>query len=333
MTGTTPPIDSLQLEAWLRQLEAALNDISVVDRAGIVMELDSRIRDSYGRGGRTLDEILGSLGEPAQVANRYRIERGAQPISVPRSRTPSGAFFKWATIGALGFIGILTLGAAILVTRLFPLVKLDKGENRVKILGGMIDIEGSRLARGIGANFEDSDLRLNFGGRDSRMSRKFEAALPGPVNSVVFTAGSAELEVESGSGRDVKYKCGTRGGPDAAPAFEVSPEKELAMDLSAYDSAKCEIELPPFTAVKVDIADGDVKLEEMRNPVTAKLGNGRIVFEKHLAARYDMKAGVVNGAVIGLSDFEKKQNSGPRAGARELFSADLKVTNGNIRIE
>lgn len=331
MTETQPPLDTRKLEVWLRQLEAALGDVSVVDRSDIVMEMNAHIRDSYERGGRTLDEILNSLGEPAQVANRYRLERGMQPVVIPKGQTTAGAFFKWATIGLLGFFAISAVGGIILISNFFPLVKVDENEKRVKILGGMIEINDSELAADIGKDL-DGNIQLKVGGFESGASQTLEAEVPGPVTSVAFSASNGELEVEGHSAPNVTYKCRVNGGLERKDVQSSGPSQDFALDFTDFAHADCKIRVPAQTAIKVSISNGDVKLKNMRNPTTVKLDNGRIVFKKHPEAFYTLKTLVTNGVVLGLADFESEQRPNAKKEG-ELFSADLQVTNGGIRLQ
>jgi uncharacterized membrane protein len=140
----TPPLDRRRLEGWLRQLENALQDVSVVDRSDIVMELHTHIRESYERGDRSLEEILSGLGEPAHVANRYRVDRGMQPVDIPKPQSRLVGFFKWVTIGLLGWLTITTIFVIVMLifaAQFLPLVQVDEKAGRVKILGGMIDVK------------------------------------------------------------------------------------------------------------------------------------------------------------------------------------------------
>ncbi|MCM2280290.1 MAG: hypothetical protein NDI61_00430 [Bdellovibrionaceae bacterium] len=347
MTQSTP-LDSQKLEAWLRQLETALADVSVIDRSDILMEIHAHIRDSYDRGGRTLDDILSSLGEPTQVANRFRLERGMQPVVVPRAHSAAGSFFKWATIGVLGFLAIMTLGGVLLVSKFFPLIQVDEKENRVRILGGLIDIQDDHIAGRLAEEIKDDlqdDMQIHIGGRTEdkphgitgKSKRTFKGEFPGPLNAVTFSASNGELQMQTHEGTQLEYNCQVSGGGHQPPRdFATHLNQQAKLDFSSFSGAKCQLSVPVQSAVRVEIANGDVKLTDMRNPVTAKLDNGRIVFGKHPGAIYKLNTKVINGVVSGLSEFESAQateqtkNGAPKG---ELYSAELEVTNGGIRIE
>lgn len=328
------PDDAL-LETWLRQLEVDLSDTTVIARSEFILKMNTQIHESLARGDRTLAAILATLGEPAQVADRYRLENGFPPVprttqeNVARRQTSMGAFFKWATIGILGFFSILVLGGILLVTRFLPLVKVDENANRVRLFGGLIDFSDldTHVTTDTNGRFK---FEINGDPIVDTQTRKGEVT--GPVNAMRFSAGNARLVVEAHSGSSVKYQCQVNDGAQGTnDSFPHSAADEVRFDFSSASAAKCAIQVPYQTALRIDITNGDVKLTDMRNPLSVRVGNGLVVFNKQKSVSYSLNANATNGSVIGFEKFRKQQDASRTKG--ELFSADITVANGNIRIE
>ncbi len=341
MTRSAQPLDTKKLEGWLRQLEQALHDVSVIDRADIVMELNTHIRESFDRGDRTLDEILTSLGEPTQVSNRYRLERGMQPVILPRSKTPVGSLFKWATIGMLGLAAIIFIGGAIIVGRIFPLIQLDEKTNQIRLLGGMIDV----IDDDIDLQFQNGSMNKSFGfhfDSNEKSRTKFSGKVAGnpkeKIKEIKVNAvnGTFDLEGESHS-NELSYECFLRDSDSMTPdQFLKQNGKQVEFDFMSAD-VRCKLSIPAGAKLDVQLTNGDIRLEKLQNPLAVDLENGRIRFEGDEEIEYKLNANVVNGVVAGLRDFEEQQKAHQTGRDNKKtpksYTAELKVNNGGISIQ
>jgi hypothetical protein len=132
-----------RLENYLRELDKFLAQIPMAERSDIILELNGHITESLKT--KSIDEVLSALGKPEQVANRYLLERGLQPI--PKKK---GGCFKWGCLGVVAFFLVLILAIVLLVRGFFPLIQVNDKEERVKILGGLIDVDGVKETVKIG---------------------------------------------------------------------------------------------------------------------------------------------------------------------------------------
>lgn len=136
---TTEP----KLEAYLSELDKYLSQISVSDRADIIIEIKSHVLEAQTKNpSQDMGEILNSMGDPESVAKRYLQERGLK-VSLP-AKTPSmiwlSASIKWLVIGFLGFFMMIMLAMALIIWRFTPLISVDEINKKVLIGGGLIQI-------------------------------------------------------------------------------------------------------------------------------------------------------------------------------------------------
>jgi len=82
------------------------------------------------------------------------MERGLQPI--PKKR---GGCFKWGCLGVVSFFLVLILAIVLLVRGFFPLIEVNEKNERVRILGGLIDVDGVKETVHLGGliNVTDDD--------------------------------------------------------------------------------------------------------------------------------------------------------------------------------
>src|SRR3990167_8860664 len=119
---TTEP----KLEAYLSELDKYLGQISVSDRADIIIEIKSHVLDAQSKNPtQDIEVILNSMGDPESVAKRYLQERGLQAGIAAKTSSLSmmwlPAAIKWLVIGFLGFISIIVIVVALLIWRFTPL--------------------------------------------------------------------------------------------------------------------------------------------------------------------------------------------------------------------
>lgn len=155
--------DQKQLESYLKKLEAALSRIPVAERSDILLELNAHIQESLSQG-RTIEDVLSGLGDPETVAKGYLEdfeEQDSEEEKTDRIPTPPAGGSKkvwlWGCLGCFGVIVLLVIGSSLffrgLINSLFldaqvkgkmsgPLIHVDEKNERVKLFGGVIDIDG-----------------------------------------------------------------------------------------------------------------------------------------------------------------------------------------------
>jgi len=137
------------LNSYLSELDKALNQLPVSDRADIIVEIKSHVLEAQAKNpNQSLDEILSSIGEPNAVAKRYLQERGVSSMQ-PAPRASGSMMWlansiKWLVIGFISFVALLLLVIALIIWRFTPLISVDDTHNKVSIGGGIINVTGEK---------------------------------------------------------------------------------------------------------------------------------------------------------------------------------------------
>jgi hypothetical protein len=295
-----------RLENYLSRLDKALAKISIGDRADIITEIKSHVLSAQERDpSRDLNQILEALGEPESVANRYLLERGLQPGKP--SKTP---IVKWLSIGLLGSVAAFVILVIFLVSFFSPLIDVNEKENSVKILGGLIHVDGAKSSVDLaGTAIRQYEGSLTFGAATKSLDVDFS---------------NGEINIYASQNNEFKWNCKVVGGAgEAIEAGKDGPTQEndrAFFDFSEANSAKCDLWLPANLALNIDGANGQLSINEPRAKVHLQLDNGdvRIQPVKNLEYAYDFR--LVNGSVEPY-----KSSASPNA-----IQISAELTNGKI---
>lgn len=298
-----------KVEAYLLALDRALGPIALSERADIVTEIKSHILEAQNREPeRSLDSILGALGEPEQVANRYLMERGLQP-SLP----PKRPIWKWLAIGVMGTFGLACLTTLILVWKFTPLVHIDEEKDRVVLLGGLIDLDGEKGSVRIGESF------ARFNGRHFTGERKLSHP-KSTTFEIPFTNG--KIELTSSPDSTLRWDCELKDKPGERTEMKAT-KGGFQLELTKSFGAKCDIAIPAQTRVKLTGGNGKVEIIRPTFHLDATITNGKVDIRPDPAQKYKFDTTVAVGSE---DDFE----SSDAPGALEIKVA---VTNGKIERE
>ena len=292
-----------ELEYYLARLEKALGQIAISEKAEIITEIKSHVMEALdNEEGKSINDILHSLGEPEQVASRYLIERGLKP-----QRPPKHPVVKWLTIGFLGTFAMMTLTVLFLAWKFTPLIKVDEASGRVKLLGGMIDINESS---GSFSFHSDSFSSIAFSGEEELDSQDIERV------RVDFSNGN--FAVKNTAESKFIYNCKIEGTSQVIRPQK--RDKELTFSLEGIAGSKCELELPSNLKFSLSGMNGKVTVNELKNDISVKMANGKIGVRLDPNSQYRFNTSVVNGRVDHFPNSEEKQ----------AFNVELKLTNGKI---
>lgn len=276
--GTDP-----QLETYLTALDKALGPIPVSDRADILIEIKSHILDSLEKNPQaTVNSLLAALGEPEQVANRYLIERGLKPNR--QSRAP---IIKWLTIGFLGTFGIICGVFILLVWKFSPLIAVDEKQDRVRILGGLIDINGAEGQ--FKFSFDDGFSKHQFNAEEFVGAKK----LAKETKEIQVPFSNGKLKISPSTDGQVHWKCKMIG----ANGQGVTTESHgiFKLDLQKSGGAKCDIELPAIKSV-IQGANGKVALLKPQSAIEVVIFNGKVEIAEDKTKNYKFDLQVTNGS-------------------------------------
>lgn len=302
-----------QLESYLSVLDKALGQIPVSSRAEIITEIKSHVLEAKERDSNaTTASVLQALGEPETVANRYLMERGLKPVKTSRGTS----IMKWLTIGFLGTLGLICFTITMIIWRFTPLISVDEKGDHVKLLGGMIDVNGKGGKFQIdGKDFSgfNDDSTLKSSGHQTIDTTRFKTI------HVPFTNGKIALETSKDN--SVHWDCKFDGPHGSGQLMEKSGV--MAFDFGSRANVKCEIQVPKKLKLDLEGSNGDIELEKPEGDVDVKLTNGKVSIEPARNVKYHYDLQVKRGLV---ANFESSDD--PHA-----IKIKMDIVNGAITNE
>ncbi|PIR22067.1 MAG: hypothetical protein COV44_09840 [Deltaproteobacteria bacterium CG11_big_fil_rev_8_21_14_0_20_45_16] len=312
--------DRNRLNIYLKELEEALKSIGAVERSEIILEISSHIRESCSKSGRPMNEVIGALGTPEQVANRFLMERGLKPIQLKRF-----GFLKWALAGVGVFIIVGFLSAIFLLKSLLPILDVNDEEGRIRILGGLIDIDEKEhkvsLGKGL-IRIRDEDVSFEF------EAIKFQGSYDlKDIGAIRVKSINGKMQFDQKASSELRYDCrlvNSKKEIDTSKLVEIE-ENVLTLDMTKdVGGMNCHFSLPPGLDLDVDLANGKLDFRELKQNLNARLTNGSINFERDPSKSYHVDADVAVG-----------HRKLPKLNAEENFDYNVKlqVKNGKIRVD
>lgn len=308
-------MENRELDLYLAKLERALGSISVSEKAEIIMEIKSHVMDALeNHSDRSVSEILRGLGEPEQVANRYLLERGLEPVKPPRSST-----IKWLVIGFLGTLSILVVSTFVLIFSLTPLVEVNEEEGKVKILGGMIkineidDFDGDfsfDLSDLEGLEDQLEGLELKVGSKDSS-----EIDL-GSAKTFSVELSNSNTKMENTESKTLKYSCSSLKKAKIDKNLD-----KVTFDLKNSPFSNCKFEIPKGVKVEARAQNGNLKFSGIENSLKVDLMNGLVKFIPNADSSYSYDLSVQNGSV---ADFVSSTD-------KNAYKVQVSIMNGKIK--
>jgi hypothetical protein len=295
--------NNTQLENYLVRLERSLGPIPISDKAEIITEIKSHVLDAQESGDTSLSDILSSLGEPEQVANRYLLERGLEPLKAPKH-----PIVKWLVIGFLGTFAMSIFTLFILIWQFSPIVKVDEENGRVQILGGLIDINEK------GGKVEIGNLKGDFKLSLSEVSGHKDLD-KNNLTKVLITASNSEIVVNTSDSREFRYDCDISGESEIKTLNDT-----LVVDFSKGSNADCKFKIPKEIDLSIESLNGEISLVELENNITLSLLNGDVVFKEKSDTDYNFDLKLTNG---NSRQFKNSDN-------KNAFQINMNIQNGSI---
>lgn len=293
-----------KLERYLTRVDAALGSIAVSERADIITELKSHILSELDRNpNQSMDSILRALGEAEHVANRYLLERGLKPTKAPRHPA-----LKWITVGLLGSLSLMVVFAIFAITKLTPIIEVNEKLGRVRILGGLIDINEDPSKEGLG-KFEDP---IETSGTAALSKQNMPIKIP--FNNAVMT-------VENSKDENLRWNCKLDSRSQVKNLELIEEKGRYKLDMSNADGARCQISLPKNTRLVADGSNGAIELKRPEFDVDLKVQNGKVSISPRKDTEYSYDLDVMNGKID--SGFISSKESSAKA-------IKVSIMNGTI---
>ncbi|MEK6705436.1 MAG: DUF1700 domain-containing protein [Bdellovibrionota bacterium] len=292
------------LEEYLSKLEKTLGPISVSEKAEIITEIKSHVMEAMDReGAKDAGSILASLGEPEQVANRYLLERGLKP-----QKPPKHPILKWVTVGFLGTVGLVMVFVLILLWKFTPIIiRVDEQNDRVIILGGLIDVNGSADSVKVGS-IHVSDRNNGFVG-----SMPFD---PAQIKSLEITFINAKIELANSNEKKFEWDC-SGSKPDN---FITQGKDRVKFSLSEGHQSKCAFKIPAGSSVSVGGVNGKVYIDKPHFALSIRMDNGKVDFSPDPVNKYKFVNSVVHG----------KMDSFDSSDVKDAINISIAIKNGKI---
>ena len=298
-----------QLESYLTALDKALGQISVSDRADIVTEIKSHVLEAQERDpGQNLSDILASLGEPETVANRYLMERGLK-----LRKAPKAPIVKWLTIGFLGTLGIVSFTMMVLLWKFTPLISVDEKNERVKILGGLIDVDSDgehiRIDSSLAGEMDGSYEK--FHGMKSLDALKIKEI------KILFSNG--KIDMSASKDAQMKWDCKVKGG--SKDSFLAEEKNAVVLNFDSAEGVKCDVVLPVHIKAFVKGKNGKLYVMKPQADMELSLDNGMVSVAPDSLKKYKFDLSLTNGRI---DKFESSSD-------KDALQIKVSVHNGSIK--
>lgn len=299
-----------KLESYLASLHKALGSIPISDRADIITEIKSHILLAQEKDpSQSLNTILASLGEPETVANRYLLERGLKPGKPSKS-----PMVKWLTIGFLGTFAMICLTLIVLVRSFTPLISVDEEQERVILLGGVIDVDGKA------GNVKIGPIHV----KEDKENQKFEGSIPldsKNTKEIKVKFKNGKFEVSPSLGNEIRWDCKVAKGD--SDQFINDKAGIFSFNFEDIDGVKCDLKIPKDIKFDLVGANGKLDLENPQAETTVTLTNGKVHIDPDKTKKYKYDLKVTNGVVAKFLSSEDK----------DAIQVRVHMANGKITSE
>jgi hypothetical protein len=306
-----------KIEKYLAEMELSLSGIPISEKCDILMEISSHIEDRIDTSSMDTDAVLNSLGSAEGVANRYRLERGFSTVHTQKRRS----WFKSLLI----FTGICFAFTALMIVFIIksftPFIEVNEDQGRVRMMGGLIDINASEGFVG---------MKMSTG-NEMTTGNKTEKLKGNQVLSfgdvLKIEANNGRIVIQSTDELEMSYDCDVQKfSGERLDKKKLNPKPSVFnLDTGMIKGVKCTFQIPKDIALNTRLLNGNVVLEDLQQNVKIKITNGTIIFEPKDAVKFSLKSEVINGSLF--------NNSGLTFDKSKPYQADFMVTNGKIVIK
>lgn len=300
----------IRIEHYLLQLDRELQMLPVSQRAEIITEIKSHIRDSEAKyesePAHGIDQILQDLGSPRVVAERYLSAKGLKPMTKSRPRS----VIKWLAIGTVAFFGAICFLGMATIWYFSPLIKVDEQNGRVVLFGGLIDVNEKIGKVKVGD--------LVFNDMENDVVVKGEMKLEGDVREIRIPFNTAKIDLVVSPDRKVIWDC--KAASHASPQIGTDAGV-FTINLDKLSIAKCAISVPKGLSTEIRGVNGHMDIDSPAGPVDVALDNGKVNIKPDPSRVYDFEIKVKNG----LEDFF------PRSSSKDAVKVKVSVVNGLVK--
>lgn len=277
---------------YLKEVEKYLSDLNVMDRAKILSELaESDINLSTNH---------------LELANKKRVEHG----HLPYIHKEKVSIFRFLMKMSAVFFGIFLLFITFLIWKFTPVIKVDEPNQRVIILGGLIDIDAKagKFKIGNDYHFEDASYTNEF---------QTSLSLDSEIDEIIFDIKSGKVEIKTTDKEQLTVDCKLEA-PPMLDSIKKSRD-EIVFNFGKI-AGSCTLLVPTNRklSVRSDAASISLIEPEFNSYIELQNGNVSILESPETSYQYDLsiKEGIKD-------DFNSSVD-------QDAYEINIKVTNGNI---
>ena len=146
-----------EIELFLEDLDRALGPVPLSDRIDLLSSTKKKALESSQLGiGASAQDVRNVLGDPVALADQF-LRAGGFQGGAQRASGAARSVFKIFLATILLLFVLMAGGTAYLFWRFSPFVDIDQANQRIKLLGGYIDIDGKEGRLRVGENVINAD--------------------------------------------------------------------------------------------------------------------------------------------------------------------------------
>jgi hypothetical protein len=195
------------------------------------------------------------------------------------------------------------------------LISLDEKTDHLKLLGGMIDVNGQ------GGQIQIGGKNFSSFGDNSKGVSGTQTVDPSRFSTILVPFANGKINLQKSKDSSVHWDCKFDGPHGSGQLMERSGL--MVFDFGDRASVKCDIQLPKHLKTHLEGANGDIDIEHPQGDVEVNLTNGKVsmLSENDLNYHYDLH--VKRGLV---ADFQSSND--PQA-----IKIKMEIVNGAISNE
>lgn len=217
-----------------------------------------------------------------------------------------GKNIQWFILGAVTTIGFITVVVGLVFYFFFPFIKFDESTGRLRVLGGVIDIQAKTVMAQM-----TKDSTFVFGSMEGVQK------LSSSTKALAIKFDSGEVHIDYNSSAELNWDCDGTG--KGARVVEDSASGEAILDLSGT-FVDCDISVPHLK-LNVDGQNGEIVIKNIQSTLDVRLVSGEVRLGFVDSQKYKLDLGVESGEIS--SSFDTLRN-------KEGIPVSVQVKMGQI---
>lgn len=282
---------------FLTKAQAYLMDLDITHKAKILSELSDELKNRDLQG---LDVLT--------MVNQKRVEHGHAPHSLKGKSNIGSLLLKSFVVLTVVFVLFITF----LITKFTPVFKVDEKNQRVIILGGLIDIDGKAGKFKVGDDIQFAD---------SNYSNEFYSSttLTDKQKSIEFIFESGKHTYKSSSDNQLVIDCKLSMAPQAN--FFKNTADKISLNFEEL-SGSCELSIPKDKMITVQAQSAQLTFKQPEFDIQVMMDNGLIQIEENKNVLYGYNLSVIEGVIDQFPDNK----------AQHDYMIEAKLENGTIEL-